>query len=125
MIEVLPERDPVKIKELFADKGIQFKETAGFVSAKCGEDILGFCLYYLDEKRMDILCIEPLDDLLLADGILRSTIHIACERFVMDVRYSENLDDKIFEKLGFIKNRESRSLDTDKLFGGCGCQKQV
>ena len=41
----------------------------------------------------------------------------------MDAHYSENLDEAILEKLGFILSKEDKSLDIDKLFGGCCCKK--
>ncbi|MBO4468058.1 MAG: hypothetical protein J5766_02025 [Clostridia bacterium] len=123
MITVSPEKDRGKIKAVFAENGFDYADDSGVVSAKAGDELLGYCLYRLDGKRMEILKLFPTDDLLLADGILRSTIHVACERFVMDIRYSEDMDAKVFKRLDFIKDESERTLNADKLFGGCHCQK--
>lgn len=122
MITVSPEKDIETIKKFFADSGFDFREDSGVVSAKTGDGLLGYCLYYLDKKRMEILKLFPTDDIALADGILRSTIHVACERFVMDIRYNELTDPEIFKKLDFIKDGSERALNADKLFGGCHCK---
>lgn len=122
MITVMPERDKEKVKTVFAENGFEYNDNSGVVTAKCGDEVLGFCIYYLDDSKMEILKISPTDDLMMADGVLRSTIHVACERFVMDIRYANDLDSDIFKRLDFIKNEEERTLNADKLFGGCHCQ---
>ena len=123
MITVMPERDNEVVKAVFDQNGLEYNEFSGVVTAKCKDEILGFCLYYLDDKQMEILKISPTDDLMMADGGLRSTIHVACEKFVMDIRYSKGLDGEIFKRLDFIKNEQERTLNADKLFGGCRCQR--
>ena len=50
---------------------------------------------------------------MLADGILRSALHIAAERSIMDARYAENASEELFEKLGFVKNKEEKQLDIE------------
>ncbi|MCQ2455559.1 MAG: hypothetical protein MJ090_05420 [Clostridia bacterium] len=121
MITLLPEKDNAVIKKAFEDKNIEYNENAGMLSVKSGDEMLGFCLYFLDSEKMTIAEIEPKDDIMLVDGIVRSTIHIASERFILDIRYSENIDENVFEKIGFIKDKNKRTLDADKLFGGCAC----
>lgn len=123
MITVLPENNERITEAVFKEKGIPFTEDSGMVTAKSGGEILGRCLYYLSETRMTVLSLEPENDLLMADGILRSALHISAERFVMDAVYGENTDGEIFRKLGFIKDEKERTLDIDKLFGGCSCKK--
>ena len=86
---------------------------------------LGFCLFDITREKLVIRHIEPQNDLSLADGILRSTLHVGCERFVMDAYYSENIPESFFEKLGFIKEKQNRTLNVDKLFMSCGsCGKE-
>ncbi len=121
MITLKPNENKEIVKKYFDDNGFKFSATSGVLEAKCAEEILGFCLYYLDKEGMEILKLSPNDDLSLADGILRSTIHLACERFILNVSYGENADISVFEKLNFIKDKEKRLLDADKLFGGCNC----
>lgn len=124
MITLLPEKEKNTVKKIFDSKNIEYTDNSGCVTAKFGEEVLGMCLYYLDKKSMTILHIEPTDDIMLLDGILRSTIHVATESFVLDVRYGEKTDERIFEKLDFIKDKTTRSLDVDKLFKGCNCHKE-
>jgi len=123
MITVSPEKNADRIKELFIKHGIAFNDFSGAVIAKDREEILGYCLYALEEKQFTVFEIEPKDDIMLADGILRSALHIAAERSIMDARYAENAPEELFEKLGFVKNKEEKQLDIDKLFGGCHCGK--
>lgn len=122
MITVLPCKDKEEIKQRFLKSGLEYTEKSGFVSAKCQNEELGFCFYYLDEKGICILNLEPQNDIMLADGILRSALHVAAERSAMDARYSETAPKELFEKLDFIKNEDEHTLNIDKLFGGCGCK---
>lgn len=124
MITVSPSKDTEEIKRIFKEQNIEYCENSGCVIAKQGDGVLGKCLYNLDEKCITILDIEPKDDILLLDGILRSTLHIATERSIMEAKYSEKSDEKIFETLKFIKDKTLRTLNTDKLFGGCECDKK-
>ena len=70
------------------------------------------CMDYLISK----------EDLMLADGILRSALHVAAERSAMDAFYNDASDEGFYQKLGFIKSKEEKRLDIDKLFGGCCCK---
>ena len=121
MITISPEKDKALVEKLFCENGISVSEFSSAVVAKFGSEVLGFCLYELDAKKIVIHKVSPEDDIMLADGILRSALHVAAERSAMDARYSEFADEKLFEKLSFIKNQAERTLDIDKLFGGCKC----
>ena len=122
MISVIPVKDPKEIEAFFSAKGFQVTEKSGVVVAGNGAEILGSCLYYLDERTIIILSVEPQEDLMLADGILRSALHVAAERSAMDAFYSGDSYEALFQKLGFIKSKEEKRLDIDKLFGGCCCK---
>ena len=121
MITLLPERDKKTVKEIFDERNIEYNENSGCMIAKSGEETLGMCLYYLDNKSMTILHIEPKDDIMLLDGILRSTIHVATENFILDIKYADKSYEEVFEKLSFIKDKTAKRLDADKLFKGCNC----
>ena len=122
MITVLPCKESEKIKQRFLNAGFEFTEKSGFVTAECGGEEIGYCLYYLDEKGICILSLEPQNDIMLADGVLRSALHVAAERSAMDARYVDTAPVEIFKKLGFIKSEDEHTLNIDKLFGGCGCK---
>ena len=122
MITVLPCKDKEEIKKRFLNLRLEYSENSGFVSAKSGDEELGFCLYYLDEKGIRILNLEPQNDIMLADGVLRSALHVAAERSAMDARYADTAPVELFKKLDFINNEDEHTLNIDKLFGGCGCK---
>lgn len=119
MISLAPVRDKNKVKSVFTEKGIEFTENSGCVTAMQGDELLGFSLYDLDSKRMVVKYLEPLSDIGLADGILRSTLHVAAERSIMDAFYAETLPEDFLNKIGFIKDETERRLDIDKLFKSC------
>lgn len=123
MITVSPQKDKALVTRLFLENGLLVSDFSSAVVAKCGDEVLGFCLYDLDDKKITVHKISPEEDMMLADGILRSALHVAAERSVMDAYYSEYAPEELFEKLKFIKNPTEMSLDIDKLFGGCGCSK--
>ena len=117
-------KDKEKTKELFEKNGIEQNENSLCLIASDKEKDYGFSLFDITKEKMVVKYIEPLDDLGLADGILRSTLHIACERFVMNAYYAETLPESFLEKLSFIKNKEEKSLNIDKLFMSCSSCKR-
>ncbi len=125
MISVSPIKDRELVKKYFCEKGFEFNENSGLVAALDGQEVLGKCLYYLDEKSITVLSVEPEDDIMLADGILRSALHVAATRSAMDARYADGANEELFNKLGFIRDREEKTLDIDKLFGGCNCHQDI
>ena len=106
-------------KVYFENTNIDFNGNSGCVCCKDGSEILGFCLYDLDNERMTVKYIEPLNDIALADGILRSTLHIAAERSVLNAFYDDTLPYDFLEKIKFIKNKDEKRLDIEKLFKSC------
>lgn len=119
MITLKETTDSAKIEELYFKAGLDQNVDSKCLLAHNGDEILGFCLFDLDDKKMVIRYIEPLNDIGLADGILRSTLHIAAERFVMDTFYSDTLSEEFLEKIQFIKDKTQKRLDIDKLFKSC------
>lgn len=123
MISVLPSRDTAEIKALFEKHRLETDENSGCVIARTGEQVLGYCLYSLTPKTVTVFAVEPQSDIMLADGILRSALHVAAENFVLDAFYDDCAPIDLFQKLDFIKNADEKRLNIDKLFGGCGCKK--
>ena len=122
MITVAPIAEKAEISAYFKKAGLKADENSGCVAAKSGDEILGFCLYELYEKGITVRFITPKDNLPLADGILRSTLHVAAVRSAMDARYEGQENETLFEKLGFVLDRADKKLDIDKLFRGCNCE---
>ncbi len=122
MITLGPVRNEAKVKELFAERNIEYFEVCDCVAALDGDEVLGLCLYSLDKEKITVLHIEPLEDVALADGILRSTLHVAAERNIMNAFYAKTVPEDFLNKIGFIKNAQEKTLDIDKLFKSCcGC----
>ena len=119
MLTLGPLKDREYTERLFNQRNITFNEFSGCVICKNSDEIMGLCLYDLTKDKMVIRHIEPMDDLSLADGILRSTLHVAAERSIMSAFYADTVSEEFFAKLDFIKNKEEKSLNIDKLFQSC------
>ena len=123
MIAVLPIRDKTEIEVYFEKAGLKARGNSGCVAAKSGNEILGYCLYELCEKYINIVYITPKDNLPLSDGILRATLNMAVLRNVVNARYEGKTNEELFDKLGFILDKKDRKLDIGKLFSGCHSPK--
>lgn len=123
MISVLPCRDKTAVENLFKKHNLATDEFSSCVIASQNDEVLGYCLYSLDKEKMVVYAVEPQDDILLADGILRSALHVSAENFVLDTFYDDCAPIKLFEILDFVKNKDEKRLNIDKLFGGCNCHK--
>jgi len=106
MIELRPLEENDKIKKFYDNINFPCNEFSGVVVATEREKQIGFCLYDLTDKKMVIKKIEPIADIPLADGILRSTLHVAAERSIMDTFYEGEELEKLCEKLNFIKSKK-------------------
>lgn len=124
MISVLPSKDKKEIITLFNKHNLETDDSSGCVIARTGDEILGYCLYRLDSKTITIFAVEPQSDIMLADGILRSALHVAAENFVLEAFYDDRAPIDLFSKLEFIKNVDEKRLNIDKLFGGCNCHNK-
>ena len=123
MISVLPCRDTGTIKKLFAKHNLKTDEFSSCVIATEKQDVLGYCLFSLSKEKMVVFAVAPQGDIPLADGILRSALHVSAENFVLDAFYHDSAPVELFRLLGFIKNESENRLNIDKLFGGCNCHK--
>ena len=124
MIHLKPVEEKEQIAAYYKECGLTFSETSGCVSAKSGEEVLGFCLYEMD-KTMTVLYLSPQENLMLADGILRSTLHVAVEAGVTDAFYDTAIEE-VCRKLDFIENGPEKRLAIGKLFQSChGCKDKA
>ncbi len=124
MISLMPIKDKQQITEYFKKHNLKIDACSGCVTATENNDIIGYCLYRLTKEGITVFAVEPQNDIMLADGILRSALHVAAENFVFDAFYTDTAPVDLFKKLDFIKNADQKRLNIDKLFGGCGCKKQ-
>ena len=123
MLTLGPIKDKKQIEESFKEKGFPITEFSGVLKAQNGDKTEGLCLYELTNEKITVFYIEPTADIPLADGILRSTLHIAAEKSILNAFYGDKMSEDFLDKIGFIKSKTEKSLDIDKLFKGChGCQ---
>ena len=123
MIEILPERSKSVLAPLYIQKGIDLCENRMAAIAKAGDEVLGYCLFELTNERLTVFALEPQNDIMLADGILRSALHVGVANEVMNAYYESSAPENLFKKLGFI-GEEPMSLKVEKLFQSCtGCAK--
>lgn len=124
MINVLPVNDNEKLEILFKETGFDYNENSGCVIADEKGEILGRCLYYIDNSSITILHIEPESDVFLADGILRSALHVADFRGITDAFYGDNVSIELLKRLDFIKSDVDKTLKIEKLHqSSCNCEK--
>lgn len=121
MITVSVLEDRKKAEEIFLQNGAEFTENSGCMLALCGGEVIGYSLYLLDGEKIVVYKISPENDLMLADGILRGTLHLASRRKINSAFYTDN--EKMFEKLGFIKDKTQKALDMSLLSKDCSCKK--
>ena len=122
MIVLKPTEDKNLIKQYYDKASIPFSDNANLLLATAGQEVLGFCLFDINDV-LTVYKIEPMNDLPLLDGVLRSTLHVGCERGKNDAFYAESAPEAVFEALGFVKNKTEKRLDVDELFKSCcGCK---
>lgn len=119
MIEIHPLRDREKLAALYSEHKIPFSECSIAVVASDGDEILGCCLFDLDKSKGTVHSIYPENDLMFADGLLRSALHVCVENGVNVAFCSESAPVSLFERLKFIKNAETGELSVEKLFTSC------
>lgn len=119
MLTLAPLKEKSEIESIFKELNFKFNEFSGVLTAFDGKEVIGKSLYYLDSEKITVIFIEPISDIPLADGILRSTLHIAAEKSIMNAYYEVSLPESFLEKIDFIKSKEEKSLQIDKLFKSC------
>ena len=115
--------DNTEAKRLFEKEGLSFNDCSDCLCAKDKDEVLGYCLFDIKDKEMTIRAIEPQNDLMLLDGVLRSTLHIAASRNLEKAVWADKAPEKIFKTLGFVT--EENTLNINKLYeSGCSCCKK-
>ena len=112
MITLAPLTDKEKIRAAWEENGLTYSDISGCVTERCGDEVLGYCLYTLDSEKMVILRLVTTDDAAFADGLLRSTLHVAAERSVLNAFYDGEETERLCKKLGFILNRDKGLIQT-------------
>ena len=122
MLVLKPTDDKNLIKEYCEKDNIPFSNASNLLLATDRDEVLGYCLFDID-KVLTVHTINPVEDVFLLDGILRSTLHVGCEMGIVDAFYSDAAPIDKIKLLNFIKDADEKRLDVDKLFGSCcGCK---
>lgn len=119
MIKIQPLCDSKSVEDICKKVGITYSSLTHGATMIDGEERLGFSIFDVNKGFAVIRWLEPVKDLSLADGMLRSTIHIALEQQCASVYYDDTAPEAIFEQLGFILNNQTKQLNTHKLFESC------
>ncbi len=107
------------LSSLYKKAGVNLTQNSGGVQATDGSTPCGYCLFEIEDNKMIITNIDPSINLSMADGVLRSALHIAVCRNISEAFYSGN--EELFEKLNFILNKQEKRLNINKLFESCCC----
>lgn len=121
MIEVNILKDFYETKKIFEDNSIKFENNCFCMAAKDGEQILGFCLFKYENDFVLIKELHPRNDLMMADGVLRSTFFVASNRGIEKAFYDNRDIEPMLKKLDFVDNTQYKSLKIKKIFDSCGC----
>ena len=120
MLEIKVLEDGAKKSELLSEHS---KEQGEIMAAFDRGEIIAYTVFSLLEKSAVIEYIVPESDFMLADGMLRSTIHVALCRGKSEIYYADTVSEGLLNTLKFIKDKEKKLLDHEKLFGSCCCGK--
>ncbi len=121
MLEILVCEDKNITKDLFESVNLEYKDDFLAIRAMDKENCLGFALFSIEENVETIFSVEPKNDRMLADGLLRSALHVGCERGVTEAYYSgENYLD-LYEKIDFVEDKAKHKLKLQNLFTDCCC----
>ena len=111
-----------EVAPFFEKEGLECTRFSECLCAKDRDEVLGYCLFDIKDGEMTIRAIEPQNDLMLLDGVLRSTLHIAASRNLEKALWADKAPQEIFRTLGFVT--EENTLNINKLHEGtCNCCK--
>lgn len=124
MITVLPVLDKSELTEIYKEYNLPLSGNSAATVARHGAQVLGACLFEITNEDITITELVPLDDIMLADGILRSALHIANYRGINKAFFNNDNLTNVLNKLDFIKNANEKSLKIEKLHqSSCNCEK--
>lgn len=125
MLEVLACEEREIVQGFYAKHGLPVTAASKLVRAMLGEQCLGYCLFSLKEQTATVHWVAPAGDAMLADGLLRSALHIACRHGATAAYYDNEILEPLFEKINFLQDRETRQLKLNNLYSDCcHCQTE-
>lgn len=125
MIEILVCEDVGITKNLYQNCGIDYNENSLAIRAMNGVECLGFALFLIEGEKETVFAVEPKEDIMLADGLLRSALHVGTERGITDAFYYGSNYEDLYAKIDFIESSEENRLKLQNLFSDCcHCNKE-
>lgn len=119
MLKILPINEKEKVIDFYQEKNLIYTDNSGMVVAYFGDEILGYATFDLFDDKIIITDIYPSNDIMLADGILRSALHVADYRGINEAFFSNEQLTLLLNKLDFIKDIEKMSIKIEKLHESC------
>ncbi len=119
MVEILPIKERNKVAEFYKENKLIFSENSSAVIARFGNELLGYAAFDMFDEKIVITDIFPLNDVMLADGILRSALHIADFNGICEAFYNNSKLTELLNKLNFIKDTEKMAIKIEKLHESC------
>lgn len=125
MLEILVCEEKEKTEALYKSLGIEYKPEYLAIRAMNREECLGFSLFKIEDNIETVFAVEPKTDRMLADGLLRSALHVGCERGITEAYYSGDDYVELYEKIDFIEDLQNQKLKLQNLFTDCcACKKE-
>lgn len=119
MLEITVCEDKLAVAELYNKAGLLYDDRKLAVRAMFSNEVLGYCLFEIKDNIATVFSVEPSSDIMLADGLLRSALHVGNERGITEAFYSSSKYEALFEKINFLEDKEQKKLKLKNLFSDC------
>lgn len=121
MLQILKQENKQGYSDKLAELGLDLEKICISESID-GENVTGFGIYEFSDDSIVIHHIEPLDDLVLFDGIARSVMFLAVLKGIEKAEYRGNTL-KNAEMCRFITAENNCLEPISSIFNGCeGCR---
>ena len=124
MIEILVCDDLKITAELYKNHEQDLSCDSLAVRAMSGAECLGYCLFSINDGKAIVHAVEPSEDIMLADGLLRSALHVGTERGITEAFYSDSKYETLYNKINFLEDKADKRLRLQNLFSDCCCCKK-
>ena len=123
MLEIKIAGDCALVKELCEKNGLSACDSRFVMAATDKGEVIAYTVFSLLNDSLYLERVVPLDDPLMADGMIRSTLHVAAERGLAEAFYTDGVDETVLKRFRFVKDSERKTLDVGILFTDCCCGK--
>lgn len=124
MLQILVCVDKTITKDLYKSLNLEYNDNYLAIRAMDRDECLGFSLFMIEENSETVFAVEPKEDRMLADGLLRSALHVGTERGITEAFYYGENYIELYEKINFIEDKEQKKLKLQNLFTDCCCCKK-